>query len=112
MLQYLWLVQINLLICVVKRDEQVYIPDGNFILKSGDRICVTARPAEIINLLKILGTPRKKSKNVMILGASKTSFYLAKMLLDGGSNVKIIDLKGFRGKNESICTMWYRWFAI
>lgn len=84
--------QINLLICVVKRDEQVYIPDGNFILKSGDRICVTARPAEIINLLKILGTPRKKSKNVMILGASKTSYYLAKMLLDGGSNVKIIDL--------------------
>ncbi len=84
--------QINLLICVVKRDDEVYIPDGNFVLKSGDRICVTARPAEIMNFFKILGTPRKKSKNVMILGASKTAFYLAKMLLDGGSNVKIIDL--------------------
>jgi trk system potassium uptake protein TrkA len=84
--------QINLLICVVKRDDEVYIPDGNFVLKSGDRICVTARPAEIINFFKILGTPRKKSKNVIILGASKTAFYLAKMLLDGGSNVKIIDL--------------------
>ncbi len=82
----------NLLICVVKRDDEVYIPDGNFVLKSGDRICVTARPAEIMNFFKILGTPRKKSKNVMILGASKTAFYLAKMLLDGGSNVKIIDL--------------------
>ena len=84
--------QINLLICVVKRGDEVYIPDGNFVLKSGDRICVTARPAEIMNFFKILGTPRKKSKNVMILGASKTAFYLAKMLLDGGSNVKIIDL--------------------
>lgn len=84
--------QINLLICVVMRDNEVYIPDGNFVLKSGDRICVTARPAEIMNFFKILGTPRKKSKNVMILGASKTAFYLAQMLLDGGSNVKIIDL--------------------
>ena len=28
----------------------------------------------------------------MILGASKTAFYLSKMLLDGGSNVKIIEL--------------------
>ncbi len=84
--------QINLLICVVKRDDEVYIPDGNFVLKSGDRICVTARPAEIMNFFKILGTPRKRSKNIMILGASKTAFYLAKMLLDAGSNVKIIDL--------------------
>ena len=86
--------QINLLICVVKRDDEVYIPDGNFVLKSGDRICVTARPAEIMNFFKILGTPRKRSKNIMILGASKTAFYLAKMLLDAGSNVKIIDLDG------------------
>lgn len=84
--------QMNVLICVVKRDEEVFIPDGNFILRSGDRICVTARPAEIMKFFKVLGIARKRSKNVMILGASKTAFYLAKMLLDGGSNVKIIDL--------------------
>ncbi|MBR2042908.1 MAG: Trk system potassium transporter TrkA [Clostridia bacterium] len=84
--------QINLLICVVKRGEEVFIPDGNFILRSGDRIGITARTAEIMNFFKLLGVGRKRSKNVMILGASKTAFYLAKMLLEGGSKVKIIEL--------------------
>ncbi len=84
--------QMNLLICVVKRGEEVFIPDGNFILRSGDKIGVTARAAEIVNFFKLLGVQRKKSKNVMILGASKTAFYLAKMLLEGGSKVKIIEL--------------------
>ena len=84
--------QMNILICVVKRDKEVFIPDGNFVLKSGDRIGVTAKPAEIMKFFKMLGIQRKQAKNVMILGASKTAFYLAKMLLDGGSNVKIIDL--------------------
>lgn len=83
---------INVLICVVKRGDEVFIPDGNFILRSGDRIDVTARVAEIAKFFKLLGVQRKRSKNVMILGASKTSYYLAKMLLDGGSNVKIIEL--------------------
>lgn len=84
--------RLNILICVVKRDEKVFIPDGNFVLKSGDRIGITAKPAEILKFFKVLGIQRSKAKNVMILGASKTAFYLAKMLLDGGSNVKIIDL--------------------
>ena len=84
--------QMNLLICVVKRGEEVFIPDGNFILRSGDKIGITARAAEIVNFFKLLGVQRKISKNVMILGASKTAFYLAKMLLDGGSKVKIIEL--------------------
>ena len=47
--------QMNILICVVKRDEEVFIPDGNFVLKSGDRIGITAKPAEIMKLFKVLG---------------------------------------------------------
>lgn len=81
----------NFLICVVKRGEQVFIPDGNFVLKNGDRICLTANFSEIQKLLKMLGLSKKHSKNVMVLGASTTAFYLAKMLLRSGSNVTIID---------------------
>ena len=81
----------NFLICVVKRGENVYIPDGNFELKNGDRICITADYSEIQKLLKMLGLAKKHSKNVMILGASTTAYYLAKMLLRSGSNVTIID---------------------
>lgn len=81
----------NFLVSIVKRGEDVYIPDGNFILKSGDRVCVTANFTEIQKLLKMLGLSKKQAKSVMILGASKTSYYLAKMLLRSGNNVKIIE---------------------
>ena len=82
---------LNFLISVVKRGEEVYIPDGNFVLKCGDHICLTANYAEIQKLLKTLGLAKKQSKSVMILGATTTSYYLAKMLLRSGTDVTIID---------------------
>ena len=88
--------QVTLLVCAVQRDEKVFIPDGNFILRSGDRIGIAAQPAEIMKFFKMLGIMQKQAKNVMILGASKTSFYLSKMLLSAGSNVKIIELDPVR----------------
>ncbi len=81
----------NFLISIVKRGEEIYIPDGNFELQSGDRICIIANYTEIQKLLKMLGLAKKQAKTVMILGASKTSYYLAKMLLRSGNNVKIIE---------------------
>ena len=61
------------------------------MLKCGDHICITANFAEIQKLLKELGLYKKHSKSVMILGATTTSYYLAKMLLRAGSEVTIID---------------------
>lgn len=83
--------QANFLICCVQRGEDVIIPDGRFVLKPGDRIGLTASPAEIQKLLKLLGLQQKRARSVMILGASKTAFYLAKMLEADGSSVKIIE---------------------
>lgn len=81
----------KVLICAVQREEQVYIPDGNFELKSGDKISLTAPPAEIHKLMRSLGVFQKKARNIMILGGSKTAYYLAKMLSSTGNNVKIIE---------------------
>ena len=82
---------LNFLISVVKRGDEIYIPDGNFVLKCGDHICLTANFIEIQKLLKTLGLAKKQSKSVMILGATTTSYYLAKMLLRSGTDVTIID---------------------
>lgn len=81
----------NFLVCVVMRGDEVYIPDGNFELKVGDRIGVTAPHSEIQKLLKNVGMPQKMPKNAMILGASKIGYYLAKMLVAAGVNVKVVD---------------------
>jgi len=85
------------LICAVGRGDEAYIPDGNFVLKSGDKIGLTATRSEISKLLKSLGLLRKQAKNVMILGGSKTAFYLAKMLTAAGNSVTIIERK------KSVC---------
>ena len=83
--------QANYLICVVQRGEEVFIPDGNFVLGSGDRIGITADPSEIQKLLKMLGILQKSVRDVMILGGGRIAYYLAKMLLASGNSVKIID---------------------
>ena len=86
------------LVCVVARDNEVFIPDGNFRVKSGDRIGLTATPAEIQKLFRSTSLSKKQAKNVMILGGGKIGFYLSKLLLsDSNNNVKIIE------KDENIC---------
>ncbi len=82
---------VKLLVCVVQRDDEVYIPDGSFVLHSGDKIGITAAPAEITRFLKMLGILQKQARNIMILGGSRTSYYLAKMLIASGNSVKIVE---------------------
>ncbi len=81
----------NYLVGTVERDDEVFIPGGNFVLKAGDRVGFTASPADIQKLFKQLGILRKKARSVIILGASTTAYYLAKMLLASGNPVKIIE---------------------
>lgn len=88
---------IKFLICVVQRGDEVYIPDGNFVLQAGDHIGLTASPSEIQKLVRALGLFSKQAKSVMILGGSRTAYYLTRRLLASGSDVKIVD------KDRTLC---------
>ncbi len=90
---------VKMLVSAVERNEEIFIPDGNFILQSGDRISITAETHEIHKFLKMIDLTQKKARNVMILGASRTAYYLAKMLIASGNSVKIID-KDLKRCNE------------
>ncbi len=81
------------LVGAVRRGEDVYIPDGAFVLQAGDRIGITAPASEGQRFFKLLGVHKKQAKNVMILGAGHTTFYLTKMLLSVGAHVTIVDKK-------------------
>ncbi len=89
------------LICLVQRGDRVYIPDGNFLLQAGDRVGLTASPSEIHRLMRSLGITSKQARNVMIVGGSRTAYYLAKRLLTSGSEVKIIESD--RALCEELC---------
>lgn len=79
------------LVCAVMRKESVFIPKGDFILKSGDRIGLIVAEEDLGGTLETLEVPHKKIKRVMIIGAGITSRYLAKILLRHRIGVKIID---------------------
>lgn len=81
----------NFIICAVQRGGKTYIPDGNFELHVGDKVAIAADHMQIQKMLKEMGILRKSAKNVMILGGSRTAYYLAKMLTGVGNSVKIIE---------------------
>lgn len=89
--------EVKFLIAVVKRGEDVIIPNGDFVIAAGDKIGVVATLGELLKLLKLLGISKKQAKNVVLLGAGRTTFYLAKMLIAAGINVKIVD------NDENLC---------
>jgi trk system potassium uptake protein TrkA len=87
----------KVLISCVQRGEEVYIPDGNFVLKSGDKVGIIASHAELQKLFKFSGVLKKQARDVIILGGSRIAYYLAEMLTEVGISVKIID------KDEKVC---------
>lgn len=81
----------KVLICIVQRGDKVYIPSGDFVLRNGDKLGLTSTPAGIVRFLKQIGLMQKQARNIMIFGGSRTAYYLAKMLSEGGNSVKIIE---------------------
>lgn len=83
--------RIKFLICAVQRDSEIYIPGGNFILRSGDRISIAATHKDIEQFFKMSGSIKDKVKSCMIVGGGRISYYLTKSLLGMGMHVKIIE---------------------
>lgn len=83
--------KVKILVCAVRRGEEVYIPNGSFVLQAGDKISITASPKNISVFFKAIGSFRAPVKSVMIVGGSPTAYYLANQLNDMGICVKIIE---------------------
>ncbi|KAF5062396.1 Trk system potassium uptake protein TrkA [anaerobic digester metagenome] len=83
--------QVKILICAVQREDQVIIPGGEFVLKAGDKINITASHLEIANFFRAIGVFRTGVKSVMIIGGGRIAYYLAKELSSIHVKVKIIE---------------------
>lgn len=81
----------KVLVCAVQRDEEVYIPSGDFIIKCDDTISITGTRAELSLFMKQTGVYKQKIKNVMIIGGGRIGYYLSKLLSGTGRNIKLIE---------------------
>ena len=84
-------VKCKVLVCAVLRAGMAVAPSGNFVLKEGDRIFVTAPTADLALLLKNLGIITRKVRNVLLCGGGTVSYYLASLLEKDKMSVKIIE---------------------
>ena len=84
-------------ICLVERGNEVFIPNGDFVLLGGDRISVASKADVAAKFFKRISVSIGKSRDVILLGGGKISFYLAKNLIASGASVKIIE------KNSDRC---------
>lgn len=86
------LVKVKVLVCAVERNNEVFIPDGNFTLEQGDRLSFTASSSDLAKLIRNLGLTQKKVRDVLIIGGSRIAFYLAENLIRTGVSVKLIEI--------------------
>ena len=84
-------ITIDILICAVERNGEVYMPNGDFVLHSGDVVSFVSERHIARDFLKQIGLATRQVKDTMIIGASKAAYYLAKELLNMGISVKIIE---------------------
>lgn len=81
----------KVLVCIVERDDQVFIPSGSFRLHSNDIISIVASHKNAIDFFQKIGIFVESSKNVMLIGGSTLTVYLAKRLADSDIKITIIE---------------------
>lgn len=81
----------DVLISTVERGDEVYIPDGNFILRARDEISIVGSARNSMLFFRKLGVPTTRAKDAFIVGGGETAYYLAKQLIAIGIDVKIVE---------------------
>ena len=85
------IVKCQVLVCAVLRDGNAIAPRGDFVLREGDRIFVTALSQNLATLLKNLGLLTRRVRDITICGGGRISYYLATRLKKSGISVRIIE---------------------
>lgn len=95
--------QVQVLVCAVESGETVLIPDGDYILKAGDKLHIAASHQNMEQFFKKIALRKEKIKNAMICGGGRVAYYLASQLCNLVMNVKIIERN--RERCEELCEL-------
>ncbi len=81
----------KILVGAVERGGDAVIPNGTFVLRAGDTASIVSAPRDAKKFFSRLGVDIHRVNDTMIVGGGKIAFYLAKMLINSGIQVKIVD---------------------
>lgn len=89
-------IRVKILICAVARGQQTIIPTGATVLQKGDKIYLTASARELESFFRKLNIFKARANNIMIVGASRITYYLVKELQDIQKRMTVIDSNAAR----------------
>ncbi len=75
------------------------IPRGDTVFSNGDQLYFITDEKGLKELYNLLGTVKQNIQNVMILGAGRIGYKLAKDLSNEGLNIKIIEIDSEKANN-------------
>ncbi len=81
----------RVLICAVQRGQEVIIPTGNFLIREGDRIHLTADAKSLRDFLAEINLVSTPLRRIMILGGNKIGYYLSDELSKKKYKIKLIE---------------------
>ena len=86
--------RLDVLICAVQRGEELTIPNGNFVLRAGDKIHMTASHSNMVKFFKSISAAyrEKRVKSAVLIGGGRVAYHLAQQLIEMGVKVKIIEI--------------------
>lgn len=81
----------DVLVCAVEREGEIFIPKGDFRLQEKDVVSIIAGPRKASDFFKKIGIETHQVKDTMIVGGGDTAYYLAKLLMPMGIDLKLIE---------------------
>lgn len=93
----------KVLVCVAERGEEVLIPKGDFILRRGDRLGLMGEAGELRRFISHAGGEKRRIRNVMIMGGSRTAVFLAQLLKEDGIAVTVFERD--KARCEELCDL-------
>lgn len=81
----------DILVCGVERGEEVFIPNGNFVLRDQDKLTIIGTPKSTASFFKKIGVQTHQIKSTMIIGGGTIGYYLAKILEEMKVKIHLIE---------------------
>lgn len=80
---------VNVLICAIRRGEEVRIPGGDDEIFGGDEINFIADPGDITPFFQKIGIKYEPVRDCMIVGGGRISYYIAKYVEESRLRMKL-----------------------
>lgn len=82
---------LSILFSAAERKGEVIVPNGDFVPQVGDKLYVTGSPKDLSAYLRTLGRDLPRIHSAFLIGGSRISHYLSKMLLSMGVRVTLVE---------------------